>query len=739
MPPSSRPARGQPDQVAPDPAREIPPPSQEELRVLKQIGRHWEAVLAGREERLRRLPVDPSLTRPGGPATPGRFGRFAEVEFFRLREAGQLEATELAETPPTAAGPLATRLRRLIVGPPLSSSAVLQERMRKLIALPVLASDLLSSVAYGPEAMLSVLILAGSGALGLALPISAALVVLMIGVGLSYMQTIRAYPSGAGSYIVAGDNLGQVAGLAAAVGLITDYVLTVAVSVASGVAAVTSALPALQPHTVPIGLVAIGVLLAGNLRGIRQAGYLFAAPTYAFVLGILLVLGFGFAEAAGNGFRAIPPPPSGATEALTLLLILRAFSSGATSMTGIEAVSNAIPAFQPVEWKNARTTLQWMVGLLVIMFVGLILLIHLEGIAPRPGETVLSQLAHRTAGRGFLYAYIQAATALILLFAANTSFNDFPRLLYFMARSYHAPRIFLRMGDRLAFSNGIIALAIAAAVLYLAFRGVTDALIPLYAVGVFLAFTLSQTGMVVHWWRHREAHWRKSMAVNGLGALMAAVVLVVAAATKFTEGAWVVVAGIPLLIWIALRIRRHYDTVRKALAPRPIVERAQPSGFDLPAGGGRPAPRSGRRVEEREESPEQIQHMVVAPVSRLDLANLRALAYAASLGQPVLAVHISVTEEEAERFRQAWSEWGDHLPLEVVVSPYRAVVAPLARYIEALHKQRRSLLFTVVVPELVVRHFWHSILHSQIGPRLRRALRPLPGIVIASLPIHLPG
>ena len=376
--------------------------------------------------------------------------------------------------------------------------------MRKLVALPVLSSDALSSVAYGPEAMLVVLALGGATAFGFSVPISIAIVVLMVVVGLSYRQTIRAYPRGGGSYIVASDNLGLLPGLIAAAGLMLDYILTVAVSVASGIAAITSAIPSLAPDTVPLGLAVIAILVAGNLRGVRQAGLLFAAPTYMFIFGILLMVVVGLVDAGGHGFHATPRPPVHAAEGVGLLLILRAFGSGATAMTGIEAISDGIPAFRPVEWRNARTTLTWMVSLLVVMFVGTIALIELDGIVPQSSQTVLSQLAHRNLGSGALYGYVQAATALVLLLAANTAFSDFPRLLFFLARDYSAPRLFLRMGDRLAFSNGIVVLGAAAAAILAAFDGSVTSLIPLFAVGVFLAFTLSQSGMVKRWLRTRE-------------------------------------------------------------------------------------------------------------------------------------------------------------------------------------------------------------------------------------------
>jgi hypothetical protein len=379
-----------------------------------------------------------------------------------------------------------------------------------------------------------------------------------------------------------------------------------------------------------------------------------------------------------------------------------------------------------------------MVGLLVTMFAGLVVLMHLDGIIPRPGQTALSQLAHRSFGTGPLYVYVQAATALVLLLAANTSFNGFPRLLSIMARNGHAPRLFLRLGDRLAFSNGTIALAVAAAVLFVVFAGNIEALIPLYAVGVFVAFTFSRVGMVVHWWRLRDEHWRKSMVLNGVGAALSAIVFVIAAVTKFSHGAWVALLLIALLALFAWRIRRHYDSVHPALVLYPLDE----SGPDHPIVPTRLSPPHGNNADltlraEDDESPDQLQHLAVVPVVRLDLSSLRALAYAASLGQPVLAVHISPGDDEAARVKSYWAAWGDHLPLEVVDSPYRALVAPLACYIDALRTQRPDLTLTVVLPEIIVKHRWQQLLHNGTARRLRRALRRQPGVVITTIPLHL--
>jgi amino acid transporter len=721
---------------APNPDALLPPLDEHKLAVLRQVGQEWNRLTGDPQAWRRALPVDPNLGGSSDAAElrPTRFGRFIPLP-APDGQPSAIEATAEAEEPPSRSGRLAYGLRRIVLGPPLDASAIAVERMRKLVALPVLSADALSSVAYGPEAMLAVLVLGGSAALGYALPIAAAIAFLILAVGVSYRQTIRAYPHGGGSYIVATENLGRVPGLIAAAGLLSDYILTVAVSIASGVAAVTSAVPALAPDAVPIGAGTIAILLIGNLRGVRQAATVFALPTYAFIIAMFALITAGLVAAASAGFHPHPLPRLPATEAVSAVLVLRAFSSGSTAMTGVEAVSNATPAFKPVEWRNARTTLTWMVALLITMFAGIVVVNHFDGLVPTGHQTLLSQLAHRDFGTGFMYAYVQAATAAVLLLAANTSYNDFPRVLFLLARSYHAPRLFLRIGDRLAFSNGIIALSVIAAIIYVAFRGNTESLIPLYAVGVFLAFTLSQTGMVVHWWRHRDAHWRKSLVFNALGATLSAIVFLTAAVTKFTEGAWVAVLAVGLFVWLALGIRRHYDFEAEATALHAEAVEVPPYAPFTPVVE---APSTDGEQAEREERPTDIRHLVIVPLAGLDLPSVRALAYAVSLRQPVLVLHLSPTQEEATRFRDYWHIWGDHLPLEVVVSAHRAIVAPLVNYIAALHYQRDDLTLTVVVPEIVVSNWLHRLLHNQTAPRLRHGLRPLPKIVITSVPFHLP-
>ncbi len=703
---------------------ELPALDERALAALRAVGREWPGAASGAGARRRDLPVDPSLryVLDEGP----RRGRFISIRAAPGRNHDEVEVTRRGGTPDSAAGRLEYGLRRLLVGPPLRSSAVAEERMSNPLALPVLSPDALSSVAYGPEAMLAILILAGSEQLKLSLPIGAVLIVLMISVGLGYRQVIRAYPHGGGSYIVASDSLGPRWGLFAGAGLIVDYILTVAVSVAAGVAAITSAIPSLSSATVPIGLGVIVLLVLANLRGAKDAGPLFAVPTYMFIVAIALIVIVGIVKSGAHGFHPVPPAPARATEALSLLLILRAFASGATAMTGIEVISNAVPVFKPPEADNARRTLSWMLFLLVTMFAGVIVVAYLDGASFTNSETELSQIAHRSVGGGALYGFVQLATTLVLLIAANSAINGFPRLLFFMARDRYAPRAFLHLGDRLAFSLGIVVLCVPAAILFAAFGGKTQPLIPLFAIGVFVAFTLAQSAMVAYWLRHREPGWRRSLAINLVGAVLSGLVALIAAVTKFTAGAWIVVILIPLIIAGALRIHRHYARTHADLLPG-----TESGGAARPADGGALEP------AERQDVPTEVTHLAVVVVAVLDLAALRALAYAASLSVPVLAVHVSPSPEEADRFCGYWDAWGDHVPLEVLVSPYRATLAPLANYIEALHRQRPEVTLTVVVPQLVPAHRWARLLHHRTAQRLRRALVRHQAIVITTVPFHL--
>jgi amino acid transporter len=712
---------------------QLPALDDQAVAALREVGSQWASCMTDREAWNEALPVDPDLRYLE--AEPAGGGRFLRIRSATRHDEEDLEATPLGDEPDSLVGRVQHAARRVLIGPPLRSTALAEQRMSKRLALPVLSPDAISSVAYGPEAMMAVLVLAGSSELKLSLPIGAVLVVLMVSVGLGYRQVIRAYPHGGGSYIVASDSLTPTWGLVAGAGLILDYILTVAVSVAAGVAAITSAIPSVSPATVPIGLAVIVLLVLGNLRGVRAAGALFAAPTYMFVSAIALIVIVGLVKSASHGFHAVAPVSHHATEALGLLLILRAFSSGATAMTGIEVISNAVSEFEPPEADNARSTLSVMVGLLVSMFIGVVVIAHLDGASPGT-QTVLSQIAHRSIGSGPLYAFVQVATTLVLLIAANSAINGFPQLLYFMARDSYVPRTFLRMGDRLAFTAGIVVLAVPAAILFAAFNGQTEPLIPLFAVGVFVAFTLAQSGMVAHWWNHREAGWRRALAINLVGAVLSGAVAIIAAATKFIAGAWIVVVLIPLIVLACRRIHGAYQSARESLIPDPSQALVVPTATLAP-----PPPKAAATTPtgERQDAPTEVSHFMVVPIATLDLAALRALAYAASLSVPLLALHVSPSEAEAERFHGYWQAWGDHLPLEVVVSPYRATLAPLANYIEALHRQRPDLTLTVVVPELIPARRWQRLLHNSIAQRLRRMLIQYQGIVVTSVPFHLPA
>ncbi len=744
----SPPGDGQDHVGTPRPDALIPALDQGQLAALREVGREWDRVSADPQVWRQALPLDPSLGEhpEASEVRPGLFTRFVPVA-GRDGQLPPIQTTSVSETPLTPLGRAGQALKRLVVGPPLDASAIAAERMRKLVALPVLSADALSSVAYGPQAMLAVLVLAGLPGLSYSLPVGAAIVVLMLAVGVSYRQTIRAYPQGGGSYIVASEELGRIPGLMAAAGLLIDYVMTVAVSIASGVAAITSAYPSMQPATVWIGVGVIVILLTGNLRGIRQAGAMFAVPTYAFIAAVAALVVAGLVHAAGRGFHPVPVRHLAAVQAVTVLLVLRAFASGSTAMTGIEAISNAVPSFKPVEWRNAQITLSWMIGLLIGMFGGVLVITRLAGIVPVASQTMLSQLAHLSFGDGPVYVYIQAATAAVLLMAANTSYNDFPRVLFLMARDQQAPRSFLRIGDRLTFRNGILLLSVTSAAIYIIFRGNTESLLPLYAVGVFLAFTLSQTGMIRHWRHHRDQpHWRRSLAFNATGAVLSGIVFIIEGVTKFTEGAWVSIVLIGAIIVAALRTRRYYVLIGQQLAlsaeeaatpaaPAPKFAPRPPSG--RPAAYGPEAAAAPGSEAGGAEQPGQINALTIVPVEVMDRAGLQARAYAAALGQPAFALHISPTAEEADRFLGYWRAWGDHLPLEVIISPHRAVIAPLVNYLWTLHEQRPDLTLTVAVPELVDRHWWHRIMHEHVAERLQPVLQSLPRVVVTSVPFHL--
>jgi amino acid transporter len=604
---------------------------------------------------------------------------------------------------------LAHRLKRLLVGTPLPTAQARHERLGKATALAVFASDALSSVAYATEEILLVLMMAGAVALSYSLPIGLAIAVLIAIVVTSYRQTVLAYPKGGGAYVVSKDNLGTVPGLVAAAALLIDYVLTVAVSVAAGIAALTSAVPALYGSRVWLCVIAVAAVAVANLRGIRESGKLFAAPTYLFVGSLLALVAYGSTAALFDfvGEAPYPPHPPG-LEGVGLFLILRAFAAGCSALTGVEAVSDGVPAFRPPEARNARVVLGWLGIILITLFLGITYLAFDFGIQPRPDETVVSQLARHVFGTGVAYYEIQLVTMLILLLAANTSFADFPRLAYFLARDRFIPRQFSTQGDRLVFSNGIVILGSLAALLLVVFAGDTHALIPLYAVGVFISFTLSQSSMVRRWLGLRGDGWWWRASINGVGATVTGLVMLTIAVTKFSQGAWIVLLLIPLLVLGFLAVRRHYDDVAAQLS----LEDFTP--------------------------PSPMTNTVLVLVGDLHKGIVRAVQYAQTLSPSAKAVYVETDPERTRRLEERWGKWGLGVPLVVLNSPYRSILGPLTDYIEQLQRQGgENHVVTIVLPEFIPARWWQQILHNQTALLIKGQLLFRRNVVVTDVPHHL--
>ncbi len=605
---------------------------------------------------------------------------------------------------------LLSQFKRLIVGKPIPSHLAHHERFSRVTGLAVLSSDALSSVAYATEEILRVLVLAGTAALGIASPIALVIAAILAIVVFSYRQTIHAYPGGGGAYIVAKENLGEMAALIAAASLLIDYILTVAVSIAAGVAAITSAVPTWHVNRVEMTLGFVLILMLGNLRGIRDSGRIFAMPTYFFVVTILILVGVGFLHVLTGSVHPVATAEGVATtfEPLSLFLILTAFSNGCTAMTGVEAVSNGVPAFKPPESKNAAATMLTMAVLAITMFVGITLLAQAYHILPNDQETVVSQLARGVFGqRGLPYYGVQLATMLILVLAANTAYADFPRLASILARDRYVPRQFMNQGDRLAFSNGIVGLSVFAAALLVIFGGDTHALIPLYMIGVFVSFTLSQAGMVARWRRERGPGWRTSMAINFVGALVTGVVLIVVAATKAHEGAWIIMLLIPANVWLFRATRKHYGHV----------------GAQLRLDGW--------------QSRGQRKNTVLVPISGLQRAVVEALDYARTLSTDVRALYVNIDPAATQQLQAEWQRWAGDLPLVVLESPYRSLMEPLLEYVEQVTATSPRDYVTIVLPEFVPARWWHHLFHNQRALLIKGALLFKPNTVVTSVPFHL--
>ena len=602
-------------------------------------------------------------------------------------------------------------LKHVLVGRPIPSHLAHHERYSKSTGLAILSSDALSSVAYATEEILRTLMIVGTSALWLVTPIGAVIAGLMLVIAFSYRQTIHAYPGGGGAYRVAKENIGVVPGLVAAAALLLDYVLTVAVSIAAGVAAITSAFPQWHDHTVALSLIFLIGIAIGNLRGIRESGRIFAIPTYFFLVSLGLLLAVGAFKALTG--QIVPIDATGAlvppqTAPLGVFIVLRAFANGCTALTGIEAISDGVPAFKPPEAKNAATTLLIMAACAVTLFMGVTLLAHAYAVVPKHEETAISQLNRAIlGGRGTLYYMVQAATTMILVLAANTAYSDFPRLASIVARDKFLPRQFANQGDRLAFSNGIIVLSLLAGVLLVVFGGDTHALIPLYMLGVFVSFTLSQTGMVLKWRRERKPNWRIGAAISGLGATLTLIVLCVVAVTKFMEGAWIIIVLIPVLVVHFLSTHRHYERVAQQLSLK---------GLSVP---------------------ERRHNIVIVPIGGVHRAVVQALEYARTLSDDVRAVYVDVDPRATQEIREEWTRWGKGIRLEILASPFRSVMEPLLEYIEITNEERPDDFVTVLLPEFVPARWWHHLLHNQRALLIKGALLFREKIVVTSVPYHL--
>ena len=587
------------------------------------------------------------------------------------------------------------RIRHLLIGPPLPTQQLVHERLNKVRALASFSPDALSSIAYANQEIYLGLLVAGSAGLLLAWPTALAIAGLLLLVALSYFQTIAGYPSGGGSYAVARENLGTLPGLVAAAALSLGYLLTAAVSLTAGVEALASAFPALWPYRVTVALLLLALITLLNLRGLRETGTLMAIPVYLFLFVYFSLLAYGlvrlWSEGAGS-LAAVAPPPS---EPLTVLLVLHTFSAGCTALTGIEAISNGIPAFHAPQVRNAQRTLVVMAVLMALLFLGSVGLTQSLAVIAGPEETILSALARRLVGSGPGYLLIQLSTTLILTVAANTSFAGFPRLVALVAKDGFLPRQLAGLGDRLVLANGILLLAMATAVLVVVFGGDTHALVPLFAVGVFLAFTLSQAGMVVHWRRQRGRGWFLKSTINGVGALATGVAVAVIGASKFLDGAWITILVIPLLVVLFLQIRAHYREVARQLSLQGVAL-------------ANPTPAAPR---------------VVIPISGVHRGIVDALDYARSISGDVTAVYIELEPGSGERIREKWQACWPHVPLVILPSPYRSIVGPLLDYLDRTDEEHDDgQLATVVLPEFVPAKWWHGLLHNQTAWLIKAAL-----------------
>ena len=638
------------------------------------------------------------------------------------------EHTKITHHPAAYHSP--SKLRSWLIGRPLPTADAAHQAIGKRIGLAVFASDALSSTAYATQEILVILAAAGMAAFGYAFPIAIAIVALLAIVTISYQQTIHAYPDGGGSYIVSRDNIGQLAAQVAGAALLTDYILTVSVSVSAGLAQVVSAFPALIEYRVYLAVGMVMLIMLINLRGVKESGFIFAIPTYFFLAMLFLTVLIGYIRYFTGDLGSLVDPPQfevQATQAITLFLLLHAFSSGTTALTGVEAISNGITAFKEPRSRNAGQTLMSMAVILGTLFLSITFLVGKISAVPSETETVISQLARTIFdGRGVLYLGVISATTLILFMAANTAFADFPRLSALQASDKYLPRQLTYRGSRLVYSWGIVALALIAALIIIFFQANVTALIPLYAIGVFLSFTLSQAGMAHRWLKigrlnsedevqeqgsvlRFDSGWRWKMLVNGFGAICTAIVMMIFAITKFSDGAWVVLILIPVLVSIFYAIHRHYLKLADDLS-----------------------------LSDYDPLPSLKQQHVILPISGVHKGTLKALRYAQSLTSDITAVYVAFDDAQTLRTQQRWETWTADIPLVVIDSPYRELMHPLVSYVETLAAKNQSdETITVVVPEFVPSQWWHNFLHMQNATWLRWALLHVPGVVVVDVPYQV--
>ena len=637
--------------------------------------------------------------------------------YFRYTGPGQLTAKPAASAPTTTMGRAWARTKRIAIGRPLASEEEIGERLPKTKALAIFSSDAISSSTYASEEIVRILVIAGPAALLLGPEIALAIAGLLLVVAISYRQVCQAYPTGGGAYAVARANLGQRVALVAAASLLFDYMMTVAVSVAAGIAAITSFMPELLPWRAEMGVAAIAIIAVANLRGLRESGNIFAVPTYLYIVGALAIIGLGIGEVlAGSPAASFPTPvvetPPDGFEALTILIVLRAFAFGSVALTGTEAISNGVPAFKPPEARNAGTTMLAMAVILGAIFVGLSFLAAAFGIAPDPAEaeTLISQITRAVVGDGAPYIAFQVVTTLILLLAANTGFNGAPRLAQILAADSYAPRQAAILGDRLAFSWGIVALAVVSAALLYLLDGSVTSLIPLYSIGIFLSFSISQTGMVRHWLAERGAGWTWRAGLNLFGAVVTGIVFVIITLAKLPRGAWIALVAIPILVLAMEWIRARYRHQEAELRVDEDVEIARPE--------------RGQRV--------------VVPVNGLNRAVVQAVNVGRAVSSDIRAVYITDDPEAGDILRERWERQLPDVPFVVVESPYRALIGPLRAYLDVLDRTwppDRPIPTTVVVlPEYVGRHWWDRVLYNQTARRLRASIVGRDATVILDVP-----